>query len=31
MLSAASRFADAAEIYLITIADRRETSTYDLY
>jgi len=31
MLSAASRFADAAEIYLVKIADRREASTYDLY
>jgi hypothetical protein len=31
MLSASSRFADAAEIYLIKIADRREDSTYDTY
>ncbi|HEX2264374.1 MAG TPA: hypothetical protein VHH52_11575, partial [Pseudonocardiaceae bacterium] len=31
MLSASSRFADAAEIYLAKIADRREASTYDLY
>lgn len=31
MLSASSRFADAAEIYLVKIAERREASTYDLY
>lgn len=31
MLSAGSRFADAAEIYLVKIADRREDSTYDTY
>jgi integrase len=31
MLSAASRFAEAAELHLIKIAERREASTYDLY
>ena len=31
MLSASSRFADAAEIYLVKITERREASTYDLY
>ncbi len=31
MLSADSRFADAAEIYLAKIAERRENSTYDTY
>lgn len=31
MLSASSRFADAVEIYLVKIADRREDSAYDLY
>ncbi len=31
MLSASARFADAAEIYLVKIADRREASTYDIY
>ncbi|MGH3924199.1 MAG: tyrosine-type recombinase/integrase [Pseudonocardiaceae bacterium] len=31
MLSASSRFADATEIYLLKIAERRAASTYDLY
>ncbi|MGH3809444.1 MAG: hypothetical protein ACRDRU_23020, partial [Pseudonocardiaceae bacterium] len=31
VLSASSRFADAAELYLIKIADRREATTYDTY
>jgi hypothetical protein len=31
MLSASSLFADAAEIYLAKIAERREDSTYDTY
>jgi hypothetical protein len=31
MLSADARFADAAEIYLAKIAERRENSTYDTY
>lgn len=31
MLSAGSRFADAAEIHLAKITERREDSTYDTY